>query len=257
MKTQLLFATGTSRQNLRDVRRFPRPAALRPRRSRLALESLEPRALLTASLAFASCTWMETLPESYWMATCQPAESTSSCPPAAAETTYDEQPKCEETVDTVSVWGGGSTVCIDSNTVCTEQEVNTEEQDCTPTPPCDSTPETECRKSDCEEQPTPQQARQAVFEKIARLLRSVGFDCEYEYDECETPKTDCESAERQSSDKRWGASCNDNSPKNCDERQSEAQERRCNSDKTEICRVVDRCMSDRSWSDSVVRARYR
>jgi hypothetical protein len=192
---------------------------------------------------------METLPESYWTATCQAA-----CAPAAAETTYNEQPECEETV---KVWGGGSTVCVDSKPVCTEQEVNTVEQDCTPTPPCDSAPPTEWPKSDCQEQPTPQQARQAVYEKIARLLRSVGFDCEYDYEECETPKTDCESSEEQSSVKRWESSCNENTPKNRDEQQCERQERRCESEKTEICRVVDRCLSDSSWSDSVVRARYR
>ncbi len=259
MSTQLMFATGTTQQYLRDARRFPRLAALRPSRSRLALESLEPRALLTASPAFASCAWMETLPESYWMATCQAAESTSSCPPAAAETTYDEQPECEETVETVSVRGGGSTVCVDSKPVCTEQEVNTEEQECTPTPSCESKRETECRKSDCEEQPTPQQVRQAVYEKFSKLLRSVGFDCDYDdnYDECETPKTDCESSERQSSGKRWESSCNDNTPKNRDERPCEPRERRCYPDKTEICRVVDRCFSDRSWCDTVTPARYR
>lgn len=239
MTMQLMIATGTSQQNLRDARRFRQLAARRPSRSRLALESLELRALLTANPAFASCEWMDTLPESYWMATCQ-----APCAPVAAEAAYDEQPVCAETV---KVWGGDSTVCIDSKPECAEQEVSTQEQECTPKPPCDSAPPTEWEKPDCDEQPTPQQARQAVFEKIARLLRSVGFDCEYDYEDCERPKYDCESSDRQPRGNRWESSCNDNTPKYNDERQCEPQERRCYPEKTEVCRVVDRCWSDRGW----------
>lgn len=160
--------------------------------------------------------------------------------------------------------GGGSTVCVDSETdcidskpVCEEQEEDCDEQDCTPKPPCDSAPPTECPKSDCDEQPTPQQARQKVFEKIASLLRSVGFECDFDYEECETPKTDCESSEKQSRGNRWEESCNDNSPKYCDERQSDAQERRGYSNNTDNCRVVERCKPEPSWCDSAVPARYR
>jgi hypothetical protein len=263
MKTQHLFATRTNRQNLRDTRRFPRPATRRASGSRLALESLEPRALLTASPAFASFVWKETLPESYWMATCKAADSTPSCPPATDESTSDGQSECDETAKTVPVWGGRSTastdtktVCTDTKTVCTDTKTTCDEQDCQPKRSCDSTPETEWRKSDCNG-PTPEQVRQAIHEKIAAFLHKVGYNCDDNYDECETPKTDCASSDKQATGKRWGSSCDDDSPKNCDQPESESQQQRCNWDKTETSRVVERCVSDSKWSDSVHPTRYR
>lgn len=267
MKTQHLFATRTIQQNLRDARRYPRPAARRPGRSLLAVESLEPRALLTANPAFASCAWKDTLPESYWMATCKAADSTPSCPPATDESTNDGQPKCEKPGTSVPVWGGRSTdcadtkpectdtkpVCTDTKPVCTDS-TDGEQQDCTPKRTCDSTPQTEWRKSNCNGQPTPEQVRQAVHEKIAAFLQKVGNRCNYD----ETPTNDCKSSEKPSTVKRWGSSCDGNStPKNCDQPENESRQQRCNSGKTEINRVVDRCVSDSKWSDSVYRSRYR
>jgi hypothetical protein len=263
MKTQLTFATGTNRLNLREAGRFPRLSALQPTRSRLAFESLEPRAMLTASPTFGACEWMNTLPEAYWMATCKAAESTSS---PTTDGTSDGQTRCETT--SVPVWGGRSTESADSNTVCDdsktdgedsktvcdEQEVKTGQEDCKPTPSCDTAPQSKWEKSDCQEQPTPEQIRQALHEKIAAFLRKVGYPCDYEGDE--TPTTNCPT-EKESNVKHWGSWCDDSAPKNCDEPESDSQQQRCNPDKTENCRVVDRCASDNKWSDSAVQTRHR
>jgi hypothetical protein len=268
MKTQLRFASGIGQHNIREIRRSPRLAAHRPRRSRLALESLESRALLTAFPVFPFSTWSDTVPEPPWMATCHAAYE-----PAATDANCDAQQEWVETVKTVCGDGAtvcedsktvcedsktvcveSKTVCVDPKTVCTDQEVSTKEQDCTPSRSCDSAPPTECRKSDCQES-TPQQVCQELREKIARLLRRLG--CDSDYDQCETPKSNCESAERQSSVKRWGSSCNDDSSRNCDGPQADAQERRGYSNKTENWRVVDRCESDRGWSPSAAWTRHR
>jgi len=226
------------------------------------METLEPRALLTANPAFASCAWMDTLPESYWNATCQAEASTASCAPTAAAATQNGSAECADTVKSVSVWGGGSTTCIDSQPDCEEQEVEIEQQECTPNPPCepvstcDTVPVCETVKSDCQEQPTPQQQRNAIFAKIAALLQKLDCDYDFDCDEPQTPSAARESNKNGAASKRWDSSCEPDPPRYCNEPQRGAQEQRRYSDKSENCRVVDYCYSDTSWSASVNRARY-
>jgi hypothetical protein len=271
MMSHRLSTPGITQQNLREPRQHPRPSARRPSRARLAMETLEPRALLTASPNFASCAWMEALPESVWMATCHAATSTASCPSTVAEVTQDGTTECSDTVKTVSVRGGSSTVCVDSKTECPVQDGKTGEQECAPkecktarssdpTSTCESkTTESkttwESGKPNCQQQPIPEQLRQAAQEKVAALLRQIGYDCNVDKHSSRTGN--CDPVEKSATVKSSGSSCDSNQPRNCRGPQSESQGQGCYPDKAEIGRIVDRCFSDTSWNASTTRLRSR
>ena len=145
-----------------------------------------------------------------------------------------------------------------------EQEECTPKRSCEPVEicntdsNCDSVPTCEREESDCDEQPTPRQQREVIFAKIAALLRKLG--CEDYADDCdepETPSAACESNENGSAARRWNSSCDSDPPRTRGGSKCEAQELRRYSDKSENCRVVDRCWSDTNWNPSVNRARFR
>jgi len=257
VKTHLLLANGIAQPSLCEPRRFFWPTLGRQSRSRLAMETLEPRALLTANPTFASCAWMDTLPESYWNATCQAAASTASCPSTPAAATQSGNLECVDTVKSVSVRGGGSTTCIDSQPDCEAEVVKAVQQECATNRSCDTVPTCETVKADCQEQPTPQQQLRALYEKIAALLQKL--DCEYDYDcgEPETPSAASESKTNGTATKRGDSSCEPDPPRYCNEPQRETRGQGNYSNKSENCRVVDYCWSDTNWSAAVNRACYR
>ncbi len=275
MKTHLLFAPAQNQQNLSQARQLPRPSARCSSRARLAMETLEPRALLTASPAFAACAWMDTVPESVWMATCHAADSTASCSSTAAAASVGAT-DCSSTIKTVSVCGESSAVCVDSPTDCAVQDGNTclpnckpndcVPKDCTPndcvpsdSTPNDCTPSRTCDPPPCESKPkceseTPNCPQQESMQaKIAAVLRRFGFDCNF--DKPATAASNCDPVEKCATVKRSSSSCDPNPPQHCGQPQSNSQ-RYC-PDKTDVCRPVERCPSVPVATAAAVWARYR